>query len=295
MRKREVLYGNKRLITLFLALVLCLVTGSTPVQATYRIDSENEIVDGFTPPENETIIHHVTTGAKAYTKIANKVETLYLGEHHRFTVVANKRENVKITWTSSNPEIVNVYNLTGEVTALSIGTATITMRDSENKTKQTCKLTVKAKPVLPEVPRAWYDVEDTSKWMCEEGKYQRVVGVNLVFKPEYEELYEQCTMLQIPEYVDGKRVLGLKNHTNNGRLLFKQLKAIQGTGDVIGIGDNDGALEMVLYSEDTERMLVNNIGKIARIPEKTKIINVVHFSSPKLTEVRIPMNVKVIW
>lgn len=53
-------------------------------------------------------------------------------------------------------------------------------------------------------------------------------------------------------------------------------------------------MEMVLYSEDTERMLVNNIWKIARIPEKAKLINVVHFSSPKLKEVRIPMNVKVI-
>ena len=302
MRKKRVLYGNKRLITLFLALVLCLAHGSVSAKAdSCKIDDYNIIVDGFTPPENETIIHHISTGAKAYTKIANRVNELYVGEHHRFTAVANNRKSAKVTWASSKPEIAQINKKTGELTALAAGTTVITMWDSVNKAKQTYELTIKAKPVLPEVPREWYDVEDTSKWMLEDSQYREVQGVCLVFKPEYRYLYRQCSMMRIPDYVDGKKVIDLKNGTDDKYVYedFNQLRALQASMYVSGHFWGK-RLDMLLYSDNSE-YVKGIIGKVERIPESTKMVSSSIFSNAcfsensGLSEVRIPMNVKLIY
>ena len=163
------------------------------------------IVDGFTPPNNETIVHHQNNSSSPYTKIANAVTELWVGEHHRFTVVENRRKSVKIRWYSSNPEVASIDKITGELTAHSAGTVTITMQDSANKTKHKCEITVRQLPVLPEMPKEWYTVEDILNEYTEEK-----LGIGLVLKKEYLYLYEQCSMIKIPEEVEGEHVVCIR-------------------------------------------------------------------------------------
>ena len=169
------------------------------------------IVDGFTPPNHETIVHHQNNSSSPYTKIANAVTELWVEEHHRFTVVENRRKEVKIRWYSSNPEVASIDKITGELTAHSAGTVTITMQDSANKTKHKCEITVRQLPVLPEMPKEWYTIEDVLDDYTKEK-----LGIEIILKKEYLYLYEQCSMLKIPEEVEGEHVVCIRleeNHT----------------------------------------------------------------------------------
>ena len=142
-----------RRIVGLLCLSLVTMLGAVPVQAAeYQLDDEVVLTDGCIPPEDATIIHYLNSASKPYTKIANRIEDLWVGEHHRFTVALNQRTKAKISWSSSNPEVAEIDAVTGELTALSVGTTTVTMRDSVSKAKQTCRVEVKAAPVLPEIP-----------------------------------------------------------------------------------------------------------------------------------------------
>ena len=196
---------KKKFICFVLIFVFCFSQNIIVSKADSFQVGDCEIVDGFTPPNNETIVHHQNNSSSPYTKIANAVTELWVGEHHRFTVVENRRKEVKIRWYSSNPEVASIDKITGELTAHSAGTVTIIMQDSANKTKHKCEITVRQLPVLPEMPKEWYTVEDILNEYTEEK-----LGIGLVLKKEYLYLYEQCSMLKIPEEVDGEHVVRIR-------------------------------------------------------------------------------------
>ena len=58
---------------------------------------------------------------------------------------------------------------------------------------------------IPFVPKEWYTVEDILNEYTEEK-----LGIGLVLKKEYLYLYEQCSMLKIPEEVDGEHVVRIR-------------------------------------------------------------------------------------
>lgn len=249
----------------------------------------DDIVDGFTPPKNTTIIHYLNTAEKPYTKIANAVSELWVGDHHRFTVVANKRENVKVRWYSSDPEVASINKSTGELTALSAGTATITMWDRVNKAKRKTTLTVKAVPVLPEIPREWYTIGEKPDWCRED-------GIQLVLKSAYRYLYEQCSMLQIPESVDGQKIVWISTEDNLKfrdydmyRLGFEQLKILQCSASYM---PSVRYVDELIYPEGTQ-LIDDNVGsKRIHVPESVKLLTCEGLGSEGLEEVRLPASVK---
>ncbi|MBQ9118633.1 MAG: hypothetical protein IJY09_01085, partial [Lachnospiraceae bacterium] len=86
-----------RRIVGLLCLSLVTMLGAVPVQAAeYQLDDEVVLTDGCIPPEDATIIHYLNSASKPYTKIANRIEDLWVGEHHRFTVALNQRTKAKI-------------------------------------------------------------------------------------------------------------------------------------------------------------------------------------------------------
>lgn len=126
----------KRILCLFLSFTIFCFQSMVVVSAEeFRLDEDSVLIDGFNPPENATIIHYLNSSAKPYTKIANRVDELWVGDHHRFTVALNRRVNAEISWFSSNPEVASIDKRTGELTALSAGTTVITMKDSVNNIK----------------------------------------------------------------------------------------------------------------------------------------------------------------
>ena len=251
----------------------------------------DDIVDGFTPPKNTTIIHHFNTTEEPYTKIANGVSELWVGDHHRYTVVENRRDSVKIRWYSSNPEVAGINKVTGELTAFSVGTTTITMWDSVNKLKQKTNLTVKAVPVLPEIPREWYTITETTNRDSKQ-------GIQIVLKSEYRYLYEQCSMLRIPDSVDGEKVVWICTDDNLESPLFylssfgfTQLKMLQCPASIEPYVR--GNLDELIYLEETQLIdHYNNNYKRIHVPESVKLLVSNGLTDKELGEVRIPASIK---
>lgn len=266
--------------------------------ATYTYRGDRSITDGFTPPENATIIYTTSSSGKAYTKIANRIEELYVGNHHRFTVAANNRDRVEVYWFSSNPKVAGINKKTGELTAYTAGKTTITLWDKANKTKQRYELTIKVKPVLPEVPKEWYDVEEI--------QYRGIQGVRLVFRSEYSFLFEQCSMLRIPDYIDGKKVLFIRDSKSepdlgylDGRSYFDfgfhNLKMLQCNSHltILPYSAKDQIEKCFLYDEEMIMSVRTSCLDVLSIPESTKVICTKAFVGSS-RNVRIPQNVKIL-
>ncbi len=285
---------KKRVLCFILAFIFIFLQTATNIYAgSYEID-DKVIVDGFTPPKDTTIIHHFNTAEKPYTKIANAVNELWVGDHHRYTVVENRRDNVKIRWYSSNPEVAGINKVTGELTALSAGTTTITMWDSVNKLKQKTNLTVKAVPVLPEIPREWYTIAEKPKWISEE-------GIQIVLKSEYRYLYEQCSILRIPDSVNGEKVVWICSDDDPTSYIyypehfgFTQLKMLQCPASIAFYIAGD--LDELIYPEGTQRIDSFDSGyrkyKRIHVPESVKLLVSNWICHKEIEEVRIPASVK---
>lgn len=278
---------KRTLLCLGLASILCFSQGAAAADAaSYEVDG-CIIEDGFVPPEHETIVHHQNNSSKPYTKIANAAAKLWVGEHHRFTVVENRRKDVKIRWYSSNPEVASIDKVTGELTAYSAGTTIITMRDSVNKASQKCELTVMPTPVLPEMPAEWYTVEDYILDLKKE-------GIQLVLKPEYRYLYEQCSMLKIPEQINGKRVVqlrmdGFPGYSRFPDWGFTQLKIVQCTQDVAYQANGQAGIVC-----PADLKLLNFCVKGMPIPESVDLIVSDEALYSEQGMIRIPAGVKLI-
>ncbi|MDL2223488.1 Ig-like domain-containing protein [Bacteroidales bacterium OttesenSCG-928-M11] len=93
---------------------------------------------------NKTATCIVTVNPVAVTNIAmNKTETaLFLGssEQLSYTITPSNATNQKVTWSSSKPAVATVEN--GLVTALTLGTTTITVTSEDGSKKATCLVTV---------------------------------------------------------------------------------------------------------------------------------------------------------
>ena len=87
----------------------------------------------------------VTTAATAVTGVTLDNTKLSIVEGKTATLVATvapaNATNKKVTWTSSKPAIATVDN-TGKVTALSVGTTTITVKTENGEKTATCEVTV---------------------------------------------------------------------------------------------------------------------------------------------------------
>lgn len=99
------------------------------IQALEEIDITSIPVAGITIDESLTIDENGTGKINATISPANAT-------------------NKTITWSSENGNIVNVDSITGVVTAVSIGTTTITATTQDGNYTDTCRVTVKAE-VIP--------------------------------------------------------------------------------------------------------------------------------------------------
>ncbi len=305
--KKMILF--KRFLCVGLSIILYSSHAGTVTYAgNYEVDENTVIEDGFLSPENTTIVHELDTGAAPYTLIANPVDELWVGEHHRFTVAANRREKVSIRWYSSNPKVAKINKKTGELTALSGGNVTITMHDTVNKVKKRLKLMIKAEPVLPELPEEWYTVGMAEDIVNGEKLY----GVSIILKEEYRYLYEKCSMLQIPEQIDGMDVLYVCMEDNSvpgdegDFLCFKNLELLIASSAVVFRNIYGDVRECVtyelLYSDDIQSKYDcdyyydNHVApEKLTIPEGTTHVVSNEFANDKAKLVRVPASVTRIW
>lgn len=294
---------KKQIFCIVVALLLCFLQNAVPAMAgVYVVDESCTVQDGFEPPENETIVHYLNTGAKAYTKIANAVDELWVGEHHRFNVAANRRTKVTIHWYSSDKKVAEIDKVTGELTALSAGTTTITMWDTANKTKHRYELTVKALPVLPEMPQEWYTVEPYEEMF--EG--EKITGVKLLLKQEYTYLYEQCSMLKIPDEINGEKVRQIRMEGVAGgkyRLAqwgFNNLKMLQCSYEIASCGSYESysdanGLEEIICLDAPEWLVKKGLKcKKVHIPEGVRLVLTEQFLNDAPKTIRIPASVKAL-
>lgn len=293
---------------LICSLLVCFGENTLSRAETYSV-GKISIADGYVPPTNKTIIHYLNEEQVAYTKIANKVTELYVGEHHRLTVALNKRTNATIRWYSSDKKVATIGLKTGNIVAKMSGKTTIAMKDLTNKVTERFTLTIKEIPVLPEIPEEWYWVENIKKRVYlspVESKY--IDGVQLVLKEKYQDLYEQCTMLKIPETIEGKPVLHLIRedreefftvsislpHIGFTNLKYLQCSnAIRSNCEVVLNSEANEGFKFVL-PENTEYLdyMTAYNGTWFAIPESVKYIDLLNFKGNQT--VRIPASVKCI-
>lgn len=128
------------------------VSASENDWAIYPLD---EMVDGFTPPEGETIqfmtgramkkeerLHRsfwkeciTARGLRGgrMMRIANPVDKIPRGQQHRLTLENFYEKKQEVSWHTSNPDIVVVDPWTGELTALQTGSVRVWVTDSEGR------------------------------------------------------------------------------------------------------------------------------------------------------------------
>lgn len=95
------------------------------------------------PASSETInVTSVSLNIDTLSLEAEKSETLIV------TINPSNATNKNVTWTSSNPEFVSVSS-TGEVTAIEVGFATITVTTEDGGFTDTCLVTVTPKTTNP--------------------------------------------------------------------------------------------------------------------------------------------------
>ncbi len=248
--------------------------------------------EGHTPPKDATIIHILNDkNEKPYTKAANVVSELTVGESHRFTVAANQRTKVAVTWQSSNPEVAQIDKITGELKALSAGTATITLCDTINAVESKYELTVKEKENLPELPKEWYTVINSPSdiWSGEK-------GVAIVLKKEYASQLAEVTEMSIPEKINGKKVVVILRHKkgytrwNLEELGFTSIKRVQCSYTLSYHCRDVKTLENIIFNDTPEEMYWSKKLKDLDIPEGVRKISSGYFYEGQQS-VRIPASI----
>ncbi|MBQ2916571.1 MAG: Ig-like domain-containing protein [Clostridia bacterium] len=103
----------------------------------------------------------ISIGANSNNSTVTSVN-LVLGEHPTETLIATvedddykKVENATVTWKSNNPNVATVDN-TGKVTAVSVGTTTITAEAAG--VSDACEITVAAAPKFTDFSNAKYEL-----------------------------------------------------------------------------------------------------------------------------------------
>lgn len=287
-------------VTLFLALLLCIcsITTATLVLADVECWSGHIIKDGFTPPKNTTIIHYLNDHGDGFTKVANRIDSLYVGEHHRFTVALNVRKTATIRWYSSNKEVATIGEKTGNLTAKAAGTTTITMKDLKNRERETFVVEVFPTVELPEIPAEWYDVKVGKAWVISGTGYKETDAVTLVLKECYAPLYEQCTMLKIPDVVDGKPVVNIAtaNYPDFGKFdkIFPSLKMLQAPYYIARWTKSKAtSLDVVCCGELPDYIV--GVNRWLYIPESVEGVEGRGFGTKLTKIVRIPASVKALF
>ena len=74
-----------------------------------------------------------------------------------YTILPANATDKSVSWTSSNPSVVNVNN--GHVTAIAAGTATITVTTTDGSKTATCSVTVTAGPPVPQTDLTLHEPE----------------------------------------------------------------------------------------------------------------------------------------
>ena len=277
----------QRLFSILVCVLFCIASPAGNISAAEQTSKVQ------LPTDRSIVFYLNNTTQRPYTKIANKVDILWVGEHHRFTVAANRRESVSVSWTSSKPEVAEIDAVTGELTALAVGKTKITMKDSKNNAKASFTLTVKPETVLPEIPEEWYTVRE-----------ERYIGDEiavLCLKPEYRYLYEQCTMLQIPTEINGREVYlsteGVEHWRFNAKEAgFTNLKLLSCGAEASYIAaSNEGMAEM-LIPKGVKYFLRSgfySLGQISylHLPEGIEIASACYHST-NLKQVRIPASLQ---
>ena len=90
-----------------------------------------------------------------------------------YTILPANATDKSVSWTSSNPSVVNVNN--GHVTAIAAGTATITVTTTDGSKTATCLVTVTAGPPVPSTTLTLHE-PGTYEEKTKDGGY----GLNLV-------------------------------------------------------------------------------------------------------------------
>ena len=111
--------------------------------------------------EVSVVYGYLSIGANSNNSSVTTVN-LVLGVHPTETLIASVEdgdfvevENAVVTWTSSNPSVATVDN-NGTVTAVSVGTATITAEAAG--VSDTCEITVAAAPKFTDFSNAKYEL-----------------------------------------------------------------------------------------------------------------------------------------
>ena len=111
--------------------------------------------------EVSVVYNMITIGANYSYSSATSVN-LVLGEHPTENLRAKVEdshsqivENAVVTWTSNNPDVVTIDN-NGKVTAVTVGTATITAEAAG--VSDTCEITVAAAPKFTDFSNAKYEL-----------------------------------------------------------------------------------------------------------------------------------------
>ncbi|MBQ9118634.1 MAG: leucine-rich repeat protein [Lachnospiraceae bacterium] len=281
----------KKIVVLILCFVLFLMQNSILAEAAFYLNEEDEdsvLISAETITKDETIVYWLNSSMKPYTLIANKVNELWVGEQHRFTVAANQRKEVSIMWSSSNMEVASIDKITGELVAHTPGTTRITMRDKRNHTKSSYILTVVPEPILPRIPEKWYTWEDTEIW---NGDYS---GVELIFNMDYATLFEKCSMLWFPDELDGKSIIDIRTSTEQDFMsAFPNLKLLRLPEHECWYSwnsSNNKKVEVICPQNCTRIWRIG--AHIAHIPEAVEVVSDLIFNNRD--QIRIPSGVKVI-
>ena len=111
--------------------------------------------------EVAVVYNMISIGANSNNSSVSSV-SLVFGEHPTETLIATVEdddyvevENAVVTWESSNPSVATVDN-NGKVTAVSVGTTTITAEAVG--VSDTCEITVAAAPVFTDFSNAKYEL-----------------------------------------------------------------------------------------------------------------------------------------
>lgn len=131
-------------------IVTCSLVEDNRLQCEAKAPGEATIMVRDSLTGKNTQFKLTVTADVTFVKLDKASVTLYTGETTTLvaTVSPENATNKKVTWSTSNPNVVTVAN--GKLTAVATGTATITVKTA-NGIEASCTVTVNSRPVTPPV------------------------------------------------------------------------------------------------------------------------------------------------
>ncbi|MBQ9118731.1 MAG: leucine-rich repeat protein [Lachnospiraceae bacterium] len=238
-----------------------------------------QMVEGVVPPSEQTIVFDIEDTTKnPYTKIANGLSRLWVGEEHRFTLAVNQRESVSVKWSSTDEAVAVITPDTGELTAVAPGRVRIVATDFANHVIDSCMLEVLAVPDIPEIPAEWYEVSAQ-------------LGTSLELKEECLLELAERSLVRFPDVINGEAVHGIKG----GPWWKYEVEVLQFPSEMQMTGYENWVVDELMFYENTQ--VINWVDfehlRCLHLPEG--VITLADcFSSDDLQETRIPASVKYI-